>query len=194
MIRPNDFILDGKKDIVEQMNDDSQQIVNDLVVSLGITASTEAIKEDKKTDNAITLANGEYGGWVSSKDGSVYKGVGASAKVTKLVEIKADCVIDGIHFVSTDIEWLVFINIGCTAIFRNCIFEKRGGDQGAYVALGAPGVGGVVAKANFIGCVFQGPNTGILFINPGPAANVNTIGCYDKTGIGFAGTTGVGNL
>jgi hypothetical protein len=194
MIRPNDLLLDPKGDIVEQLNTDSQQIINDLVVSLGITSSTESVKESLKADNSITLANGLYGGWFSSKDGSVYKGMGASTKVTRLVEIKADCIIDGIHFVGDDIEWLVFINIGSTVVFRNCIFEKRGGNEGAYIALAAPGTGGVVAKANFIGCVFQGPNTGILFLNPGPAANVNTIGCYDKTGIGFAGTTGVGNL
>lgn len=195
MIRPNDIPLDVSEGLVEKLKVDNQQIINDFVITLGVTAATEAIKESSEVDNAITIASGDYGGWFSSKPGSIYKGLSAQSRVTRLVRIDQDCIMDGIHFRSSEANRLnlVFINIGATVVFRNCVFEKFSGESEAYVALGVPAAG-VSAKANFIGCVFQGPNTGSIIFNPGAAANVNTIGCHDKTGVGFAGTTGVGNL
>ena len=195
MIRPNDILLDTTGNIVDQLRINSQQIVNDLVVSLGVTGETEAIKETLKIGNSFTLANGEYGGWTSQQPGTVYKALGAGSRITRQVIISRDCIVDGVHFVGgpSNKEALVFVGVGATVVFRNCIFEKQGGDPPTYLSLGVPS-GGVVARANLIGCVFQGPNVGAVVNNPGAAANVNTIGCHDKTGGGFAGTTGVGNL
>ena len=195
MIRPTDIFMDMSGSAADQIRESNRQITNDVILSLGLTAPTEALSDDNKLGSTITIANGEYGGFLCKKAGSVYKGIGAASKITKPVTVNADCIIDGIHFVSGSGRPgnLVSIAVGCVVIFRNCVFEKIGGDGGAYVSLATPS-GAVVAKANLIGCVFQGPNSGAVVNNPGAAANVNTIGCYDKTGGGFAGTTGVGNL
>jgi len=195
VIRPTDILLDTGADLVDQLKNSSQQTLNTIVSSLGVTLPTEAVKESSKLSSAITLANGTYGGWRSSSDLSVYCGLGAGSKVQKQVVLTADCILDGIHFVSSDssVSNLVVIKVGATVVFRSCIFEKRSGDGDGYLSLDAP-VGAVVAKANLIGCVFKGPNRGAVVTNPGAAANVNTIGCYDKTGGGFGGTTATGNL
>jgi hypothetical protein len=195
LIRPTDILLDTEADLVDQLRASSQQTLNTIVSSLGVTLPTEAVKESSKMANAVTLANGVYGGWRSSNDASIYCALGAGAKVQKQVVVTADCIMDGIHFVSSDLSVsnLVVIKVGATVVFRNCVFEKRSGDGDGYLALEAP-VGATVAKANLIGCVFKGPNRGAVVTNPGAAANVNTIGCYDKTGGGFGGTTATGNL
>ena len=195
MIKPIDIIIDMDAGPLEQLRNSSQQTINTIVSSLGVTMPTEAIKESSKLSNAVTLANGSYGGWRSSNDASVYCALGAGSKVEKKVVATADCVMDGIHFVSSDssVSNLVVVKVGATVVFRNCIFEKRSGDGDGYLSLDAP-VGATVAKANLIGCVFKGPNRGPVVTNPGAAASVNTIGCYDKTGGGFAGTTALGNL
>ena len=114
MIRPNDIMLDLNGSLTEQLKTNSQQAINDVVAALGVTGPTESVKESRESGNGITLANGDYGGWMSEKSGSVYKALGAMSKVVKPVT--------------------------------------------------------------------------------GAAANVNTIGCHDKTGGGFAGTTATGNL
>lgn len=195
MIRPNDIFMDMSGSVVDQLRESNRQIINDVVLSLGLTSTTEAIADANKLGSTITIANGDYGGFLCKNAGSIYKGIGAASKVTKPVTIDADCIIDGVYFTGGSglPGNLVSISVGCVVVFRNCVFEKISGDGGSYVSL-APPVGAVVAKANLIGCVFQGPNSGAVVNNPGAAANVNTIGCYDRTGGGFAGTTGVGNL
>jgi hypothetical protein len=195
MIRPNDIILDLNGSLTEQLKTNSQQAINDVVAALGVTGPTESVKESRESGNGITLANGDYGGWMSEKSGSVYKALGAMSKVVKTVTLAQDCIIDGIHFSGSDTnkDALVSVNTGASVVFRNCIFEKRAGDGAPYVNMG-PTSGAFISRANFIGCVFQGPNVGAVISNPGAAANVNTIGCHDKTGGGFAGTTATGNL
>jgi hypothetical protein len=195
MIRPTNLLLDTHGTIVDQLRIRNDQTINDAVRSLGITAATETLAEGQGLRNALTLSNGEYGGFSSEKDLSIYKGMGAASIIKRRVVARADCIIDGIHFIGSDTNNgdLVFVHIGATVIFRNCVFEKRATNGGPYIQMGTP-VGTTVARANFIGCVFSGPSLGAVINNPGIAANVNTVGCYDKTGGGFGGTTAFGNL
>ena len=195
MIRPTDLLLDTTGDVVDQLRVRNEQTINDAVVALGITADTEVVKEPLNSGNAVTLANGLYGGWTSTKDASIYKGMGASSRVQRKVTVEADCIFDGIHFLGSDTNKLelVQVKVGTIATFRSCIFQKRQNDLGFYVSLDAP-VLPAVARAIFIGCVFVGPDTGVCINNTGGAASVNVIGCHEKTGGGFGTATFFGSF
>jgi len=195
MIRPTDLLLDTTGDVVDQLRVRNDQTINDAITALGITADTEVVKESLNTGNAVTLANGLYGGWTSTKDASIYKGMGASSRVQRKVAVEADCVFDGIHFLGSDTNKfeLVQIKFGNVTIFRSCIFQKRPNDGGFYVSLDAP-VLGAAAQAIFIGCVFLGPDTGFVVNNPGGVADVYVIGCREKTGGGYGNVSSVGSF
>ena len=195
MIRPTDLLLDTTGDVVDQLRVRNEQTINDAVVALGITADTEVVKEPLNSGNAVTLANGLYGGWTSTKDASIYKGMGASSRVQRKVTVEADCIFDGIHFLGSDTNKLelVHIKIGNVAVFRSCIFQKRQNDSGFCVSLDATAVG-PNPQAIFIGCVFLGPDTGVVINNPGGVADVYVIGCREKTGGGYGNVSSVGSF
>tara|TARA_R110002126_G_scaffold36553_2_gene111070 strand:+ start:13072 stop:13659 length:588 start_codon:yes stop_codon:yes gene_type:complete len=186
MIRPDDIFLDTSGSLLDQLRSSSQQTINDIVVALGVTTENEAVRETSKSGNAVTLANGDFGGWSGTVSGTIFKGMGASARADRTISLSEDCVIDGVHLIggSKNKGSLASISVGATVVFRNCIFEKRAGDAGAHVTLGAPSAS-EVARAIFVGCVFQGPNLGSVITNPGIAGDVQMVACYDRTGGGY---------
>lgn len=171
----------------------NQQVRDDMarvVTAVGINGEAPSpIEEGAIANNAITLPRGDNYGCHLRVEDTVVRGLSAGCYMTRKATLEADAVFEGIHFVSNDsnVNTLIDVRGTAAAVFRNCTFEKRAQDTVIYITV-ANG-----AKALLVGCVFKGDTSaaGNLFDHAGAAANVQVVGCYNKTthGLGTVTTT-----
>lgn len=187
----------GKTEADESVDVNNQQSRNELTAawnSLNLMPEHEAFIEEANRRNTFNLAPGEFGGANLKKtDSNIWGIVGGSVITTKL-SLSGRHILDGVRFANSveNRDLLVQVSADAVVVFRSCVFERTAGDSAPnWVAIATGG------KAVFTGCMFLGNGTGgAIITHAGAAANVQVVGCYNGTGIAFAGVTSaaLGNI
>ena len=179
---------------VDVNNQQSRNVLTDAFNSLDLLLENEALSEDAERRNNFNLAPGDFAGTILKKiDSNVFGVAGGSTIQTKLV-LGTRHVVDGVRFANSVDNRGSLVQVAATsvAIFRSCIFHRTVPDAVPnWVAIVTGG------KAVFLGCMFLGDGTGgSIILHGGAATNVQVVGCYNGTGIAFAGVTSaaLGNI
>lgn len=173
----------------QQLRDDITRVVD----TLGISGDAPApIEENSIANNSVTLPRGNNYGCLLKVADTVVEALTAGCYMTRRATLEADATFDGIHFTSSssNIDELVDMRGTAVGVFRNCTFEKGNTDSNTFIKV-ANG-----AKALFVGCVFKGnPSAaGNLFDHAGAAANIQIVGCYNKTTHAYGTATSTASL
>jgi len=175
---------------VSQFNEQLRSESATILATLNIEVAPASLEESAIRNNAITLTSGNHGGVTLAVDDTAIKGMPAGVFMTKKVSFDADAVVDGIHFTSSpdNSDELAVIGGSATVVFRACTLEKFPTTGSTFVTVESGG------KALFVGCVFRGsPPSGDVISNA-VAANVQLVGCYNKTGNPLGTVTSTGGL
>ncbi len=182
-------ILKRSTTAVEAFNHQVRDELAALFDTLGLQQAPAAFEEPMVTLNSINLSAGTHGGANISKPDTHIKAIPGGVDMTRLVTFNYDAQVDGVRF-STEFDTgglssLVEIKSVAVVIFRGCTFNKASVDAPTYITV-ANG-----AKAIFMGCSFTGATgaAGDLFSHAGAAANVQLVGCYNRTGHAYGANT-----
>lgn len=179
---------------VEVNNQQSRNELTDAWNSLDLMLEHEPFTEDAERRNYFNVAPGDFGGSILKKiDSSIFAVAGGSTINTAL-SLNSRHVIDGVRFTDSIDNRGALVQVSSTSvsIFRSCIFQRLNPSSSPVWAAIADG-----GKAVFLGCMFLGTGTGgTIIVHGGAAANVQVVGCYNGTGIAFAGVTSaaLGNI
>ena len=174
-------LLRGRPSSIEVFNHQVRDDLSQLVESLNLQEAPADFEEPRGANNAITLSAWEHGGARLGKQDTQITGVPAGVRMTRALVIDADAQVNNVIFTTASTEGvageMVDIRGTSVAVFRGCTFSKASTDEPTYIKV-ANG-----AKAIFVGCVFSGNvgASGDLFSHAGAAANVQLVGCYNKT-------------
>lgn len=172
----------------KQQNDQQFNKLLDLVDQLNIQTKNDIPQEQMLANNAYALADGERAGFVLNKPDGKVGGISKNSIVNTQTIIHEDTMFDNVTFASGDFKGaMIDIRANVTVIFNNCTFKKRKEDAPSTHVLMAAS-----AAANFIGCKWIGEfnvaGTNVIIEAAGvPAANLNFIGCHNKTGAAVIG-------
>jgi hypothetical protein len=167
---------------VEAFNHQVRDELADLIDTIKLLMAPASFEEPMSSHNPITLSSGVHGGALLTKADTHIKAVPAGVKMTRKAIFTVDAQVDGVRlttlFDTSGADSLVELNGTAVVVFRGCTFDKAPADAATYITV-ANG-----AKAIFTGCVFAGTTgaAGDLFSHAGAAANVQLVGCYNKTG------------
>ena len=175
--------------MLSQQNSDVRDDVRSSVAHLNLLMPEDSVSEQKKKDNAIGLASGEFGGFSLSKPDTYIQAVSPGCLVNRKVSISSDVVIENVTFVNADPDHtgvLVEVSSTATVMFRNCVFNRVGSDQTSSLVEFKSGGKGIM-----VGCLFKGTVQGATNVvsNPGAAANVQVVASQNKTGGSLAQVT-----
>ena len=171
-----------------QQNDQQFNKLLALVSELNIQTSNDMPLEEQLANNAAALADGERAGFTIRKQDGRFGGIAKNTIITTQTTITTDTMFDNVTFQSGDFTGaMVDIQGTAVVIFNNCTFKKRTSDSpSTHVAIAS------TASANFVACKWIGifnvavPNV-IIDAAGVPAANLNFIGCHNKTGAAVIG-------
>jgi hypothetical protein len=182
---------DGALDVNNQQTRDE---LTAAFNNLGLLQENEAFVEEADRRNTFNLAPGEFGGATLKKTDSNIWGVAGGSTIKARLSLDGRHILDGVRFANSPENrgLLVQMSADAVVVFRSCVFERTAGDSAPnWVAVANGG------KAVFLGCMFLGDGTGgAIITHAGAAANVQVVGCYNGTGIAFAGVTSaaLGNI
>ena len=167
---------------VEAFNHQVRDDLAALVDTIELQIAPASFEEPLSSHNSITLSSGVHGGALLDKPDTHVKAVPAGVKMTRRAIFAVDAQVDGVRFTTlfdtSGADSMVELKGTAVVVFRGCTFDKAPADTPTYITV-ANG-----AKAIFTGCVFAGATgaAGDLFSHAGAAANVQLVGCYNKTG------------
>lgn len=182
---------------LEEQNDQTDEGVLSFLNSLNLKVPGEILDDEPLGGSVNNLTFGEHAVAEIKQTDTSIKGVVSGATLNVPLRLRSRHIIEGVT-VNTFREYesspLVSVGASAVVVFRNCVFERsRGNATQKWVDVGNGG------KAIFVGCMFLSKTvsaSGTVISNAGAAANVQVVGCYNGTGIAFAGVTSaaLGNL
>jgi hypothetical protein len=189
--------LGVNKDKVDEQNDQAMDEVMSFINGLDLVAPGDTVLDGPLDNPANSLMSGSHSIRQLNNAGASITGVGGGASIRTPLRLSRRHIIDGVE-IKPDEEFeldpVVSIGSLSVAVFRNCVFHRRRGNASqVWVDVASGG------KAIFIGCMFLSSVDvlgGVIINNAGAAANVQVVGCYNGTGLTFAGVTSaaLGNL
>lgn len=163
-------VLEKETSRLEIINEQSSNEVSDIISSLEVLSAINPIVEDKEKFNFIVLSAGEYGGATLEKENTTIIGI-SNSKINRLVTIRANATISGVHFISSDKtsnnkNHLLKVTNSSSLVLNNCIFEKGKNDpmsstvsdEKAYI------INDVGCAVILNSCTFTGSVTGSGFV------------------------------
>ncbi|MAZ71763.1 MAG: hypothetical protein CMC70_01320 [Flavobacteriaceae bacterium] len=179
---------------IDVNNQQSRNELTDAFNSLDLMLDHEPFVEEKERRNYFSLAPGDFNGSIFKKPDSSIFGVAGGTTLQTALSLSSRHVIDGVRLTNSAESRGALVQLSATSVvvFRSCVFERSGSSNAPVWVTVANG-----GKAVFIGCMFLGSGTGgSIITNAGAAANVQVVGCYNGTGIAFAGVTSaaLGNI
>ena len=184
----------AEDDVVDVNNQQSRNVLTDAFNGLNILQENEVMVESAERRNNFNLAPGEFAGPILKKMDSTIWSVAAGSTINTKLALNSRHVVDGVRFTSSVDNRGTLVQMSATSVvvFRSCVFHRTvSAPVPNWVAVADGG------KAVFLGCMFLGDGTGgAIILSPGAAANVQVVGCYNGTGIAFAGVTSaaLGNI
>ena len=188
---------EAKSDKVDEQNDQAMDNVLSFINGLNLKSPVDVVDDNPIGGATNSLTFGDHSVRSLKRSGTSLTGVGGGASLRVPLDLRRRHIIEGLT-IKTDEEYESFplVSVGALSvvIFRNCVFERRRGDTTQKWVDVANG-----GKAIFVGCMFLSSTTvsgGTVISNAGAAANVQVVGCYNGTGVAFAGVTSaaLGNL
>lgn len=182
-------ILKRSTTAVEAFNHQVRDELAALVDTIELQMAPASFDEPLSSHNSITLSSGVHGGARFAKADTHIKAVPAGVRMTRKAAFTADAQVDGVRFttlfITSGADSLVELTGTAVVVFRGCTFDKAPTDAPTYITV-ANG-----AKAIFMGCSFAGTTgaAGDLFSHAGAAANIQLVGCYNRTGHAYGANT-----
>ena len=172
---------------LEEANDSSHdQMIDQSVVSLGLLAPGERLRETLKRANSWTLADGTYPPFNLVAEDGYIAASGAAAVFDKPCVFNSSATVRGVIFTDAGAlgaPAIVRIAADAKVCFVGCVFERSGSSTVTSIKVdNVTAATAFAGKATFLGCTFRGGEAEIgpakaIVNSSGVAANVQVIGC-----------------